>query len=289
MIPRPFAPLLLAAALCTGCRPTVPTAVLHPSQTTSYDARGVVQKFDATGRRAVIAHEAIPGYMEAMTMEFDVAAGALTAEIARGDLVEFRLAVNDTHGWIESLTRTGHTALAPVADTALPEVGTPLPDGALTDERGQPFRLGDYRGRVFAFTFFYTRCPFPDFCPLIANRFGEVQRLLPASGDWSLLSISLDPTTDTPAVLAAHARKVGAADGRWRFATGDAEQLEKLSAPFGLAVVRAGAVLNHNLRTVVVGTDGRVRRIFTGNQWSAAELAAEMQRALAARASGGGE
>ncbi len=282
---RRFLPLLIFAL--AGCDRPPRVAPQSAPETVRYEGRGVLQKIDAAGRRAVIAHEAIPGYMEAMTMEFDVAAGAPLEALAPGDVIQFQLAVNDTHGWIESLTRTGHTALAPTADTALPAVGTPLPDSALTDERGQPFRLSEYRGRVFAFTFFYTRCPFPDFCPLLAERFGAAQRLRLADGGWSLLSISLDPATDTPAVLAAYARKVGAADGRWRFATGDAAQLEKLSAPFGLTVVRAGAVLNHNLRTVVVGADGRVRRIFSGNQWSAAELAAELQRASASPRAGG--
>ena len=288
MLPAPMRslffslPALACVAFFVSCKPAAPVAAQRVPETAIYEGRGVLQKMDLAGRKAVIALEEIPGYMAAMTMEFDVP-DAAAAALERGDVVSFRLAVTPTHGWIERLAKVGHTELAPEPPRAVVEPGAALPDCALVDERGQRFSLGECRGRVLAFTFIYTRCPFPDFCPLLANRFGEVQRALAGAGDgWRLLSITIDPARDTPAELAAYARRVGAVEGRWRFATGEPAELEKLGAQFGITIVREGAVLNHNLRTVVVDAQGRVRRIFSGNDWPAEELAAEMRRAMTA-------
>lgn len=286
MIPRPFAPLLLAAALCTGCRPTAPTAALRPPATVRYEARGVLQKIDVAGRRAVVAHEAIPGYMEAMTMEFDVAAGAPLETLAPGDVIQFQLAVNDTHGWIESLNHTGHTAPAPVPVSAGgPPPGTPLPDCALTDARGQALRLRDFRGRALAFTFIFTRCPLPDYCPLMNRHLNAVQAALTTgeAANWQLLSLSFDPDYDTPARLAAYAAPYQPDPAHWTFATGRAAEVRALGTVFGLAFSNSGTPLEHNLRTVVVDAAGRVQRVFIGNAWTAAELTAEMQRAMTAQ------
>lgn len=277
-----FFPLLISAALVTapGCRRPAPAAGPRAPEITTYQARGVLQKIDAPARRAVIAHEEIPGYMAAMTMEFDLGENAAFGELARGDVVAFQLSVGPAHGWIDRLTKVGHTILADAAPP-VPLAGDALPDCALTDERGQAFQLGALRGRAFAFTFIYTSCPFPDFCPLLAHRFAETQRLLSStdgSAGWQLLSITIDPARDRPAELAAYARRVGAEPGCWRFATGEPGAIEKLGAHFGIAIVREGAVLNHNLRTVVVDAQGRVRKIFSGNQWTGVELAAELRR-----------
>ena len=267
----------LALAACQRATPPGPAA----EKVTTFDSAGVVRKVDIERRRAVIAHEAIPGYMEAMTMEFDVPDAAELGALAPGDAIAFRLSVTDAHGWIDRVRKTGR---APVPEPTASAAATPamLPEATLVDEHGQAFRLADFRGRALALTFIYTRCPYPDFCPLMSNQFGAVQRELAGDGaqNWSLVSITIDPTHDTPEVLAAYAARYQPDAAHWKFATGEAAEIRRLGTAFGLSIVGDGAKLEHNLRTVVVDPSGRVQRVFNGNEWKPAELAAELRRAM---------
>ena len=279
-----FLPLLVFAL--AGCDRPPRVAPQNAPEAVRYEGRGVLQKIDAAGRRAVIAHEEIPGYMEAMTMEFSVPDAPLLAGLVPGDIVTFRLAVTPARGWIDRLQKTGHTAPAPVPISIDgPPPGTPLPDCALTDARGQALRLHDFRGRALAFTFIFTRCPLPDYCPLMNRHLSAVQAALTTgeAANWQLLSLSFDPDYDTPARLAAYAAPYQPDPAHWTFATGRAAEVRALGTVFGLAFANTGTPLEHNLRTVVVDAAGRVQRVFIGNAWTAAELTVEMQRAMAAQ------
>ncbi len=105
---------------------------------------------------------------------------------------------------------------------------------ALLDETGATRRLSEWRGRTLAVTFIYTRCPLPDFCPRMDRQFADVQQIVTDDerlrGRVHLLSISFDPAYDTPAVLATHTKKVGAAPATWSFLTGDEGDVESFAA-----------------------------------------------------------
>jgi len=160
------------------------------------------------------------------------------------------------------------------------EEGQMLPPYPLTNQLGQAFGLTDFKGEVLAFTFIYTRCPLPNFCPRMTSHFLEAQRLLrnePAAPKrWRLLTISFDPEHDTPAVLKAYAAQQGGDPERWLFATGAREELDALTEQFGLSYGRLGDTFDHNLRTVVVDPEGKIKRILIGNEWQPADLVAEI-------------
>ncbi len=91
------------------------------------------------------------------------------------------------------------------------------------------------------------------------------------NGRVRLISITLDPDHDTPAVLVAHAEKRRADPAVWTFLTGDRVTIDRLAGRFGVGVLRNPATptdITHNLRTVLAGADGRVVRIYTGNEWT---------------------
>ena len=280
---------LLALAACH--RAPAPTSA---ASTTVFEVRGVVKKVSAERRKAVIAHEAIPNYMDAMTMEFDVPDAADFAAMQPGGALAFRLSVTDTRSWIDHVRQIadapGSLILAASAADAAPAgqlpPGAPAPDCALVDQRGAALHLADFKGRALAVTFIFTRCPLPDFCPRLSHQFEAVQRALAQPGadaNWQLLSISFDPDYDTPARLAEYAAHFHPDAAHWIFATGARDEVRKFGGAFGLSVAGENAQLNHNLRTVVVDAAGRVQKIFAGNEWTAAELTAEMQRAMIAK------
>ncbi len=274
--------LPLVTLIFPGCE-RAPSSVLPPS-VVSYAVRGVLQSADATNGRAVIAHEEIPGYMAAMTMEFTAAQPVELAGLVPGDVLIFELRVMERESRIAKVKKVGHSALAtPFATTPAEDAtGTLLPDVALVDEHGRPFRLAETKGGALAVTFIFTRCPLPDFCPRMNAHFATVQRALSAStGKWRLLSVTMDPAYDTPARLAEYAARYQP-DQRWSFATGEATEIAKLTAAFGLETKGEGAALTHNLRTIVVDATGRVLRVFTGNEWQPEELIAEMRLEISA-------
>jgi len=286
---RPLLPLLLLLCL-TGCKrgsTGSETAAPKRERVSTYEVRGVLRKLIPGAGKAVIAHEAIPGYMEAMTMEFTAGDAGELAAVQTGDALAFRLNVTEERSWIDRVRKIDATpqvpAPPPAATEALPP-GTPLPDCALTDSRGTPLRLRDFQGRALAFTFIFTRCPLPDFCPRMNAHFAAAQRSLAAAAPdpkWHLLCISLDPEYDTPARLVDYATRYQPDAARWTFATGAPAEIETLARACGLQVARSGALPEHNLRTVVVNAAGRVQRTFTGNEWTPEELVAEMRRAMA--------
>ena len=132
----------------------------------------------------------------------------------------------------------------------------------------------------------YTRCPVPDFCPLMDRQFAEVQQAIretPGLADVRLVSVTLDPEFDTPAVLAAHAKALGADSGLWHFVTGDRAEVLAFAKRFGVITEpgEPGAPVVHNLRTAVIDPQGRLVKAYSGNMWSPAELVADLTAAPA--------
>lgn len=258
-----------------------------PEKAIHFQVRGILHRFTPDRRRAVIAHDEIAGYMKAMTMEFDLGDPGEASDLQPGDILTFRLSVTDTKSWIDQIRKTGRTEL-PASRAATEAAGSPasirtLPDTALIDQRGQRFNLNDLRGRAIAITFMFTRCPLPNFCPLMSRNFEIVQRQLAAAAPaerWRLLSITIDPEHDTPDILAKYAANYAANPQQWLFATGAEADIRQLGSVFGLEFASGGGQINHNLRTVVVDPAGGIQRVFDGNDWQPAELVTEMRRVI---------
>src|SRR5256884_8039530 len=100
-----------------------------------------------------------------------------------------------------------------------------VPTFQLTNQNGQPFGSGQLAGKIWIADFIYTTCPGP--CPMISGRMSELQKPLEKS-DVHLVSFSVDPKKDTPAVLRSYAERLQAQPGRWEFLTGPKYAIYKL-------------------------------------------------------------
>jgi protein SCO1 len=257
----------------------------------TFFVQGVVRELTADRRTAIVDHETIPGYMEAMTMPIEVKDPAELNDLEPGDTIFFRLLVTHDDAWMDQVTRLAKATPEPAPPQGPRqvrwvdplEVGDALPDYPLTNQFGQPFQLRDLHGKAVALTFIFTRCPLPTFCPRMSDHFATAARALKADPDaplnWHLLTVSFDPEHDTPSVLRQYAERYAADPTRWTFATGALLEIDALTEQFGLTFGRTGAVFDHNLRTVVLNPHGIVRRIFVGNQWSPDELVTELTAA----------
>lgn len=281
--------LATAAVLLTGCADSGPEA-------DSYEGRGYIERIEEGGERLLIDHEEIPDFMPPMIMQFKVEDAGETEGLKPGDQIRFDYRVAATRSWIEDIEPTGlrrdPQSREPAASqtgseprgAALLEVGTALPDYEFLDEEGRSVSLSDYRGSVVALTFIFTRCPVPEYCPAMMRNFGDADALLkdspPLAAPWKLVTISFDPENDTPEVMKRYGEAFDYDPQTWDLlTTRSLEPIDGIARNVGLKFGKSNGSYLHNLRTVVVDPEGRIARVFTDEDWSPEELAAEMRRA----------
>jgi len=296
-----FALLVLVSILLAGCREQ-PKSAPEPdkpanlSTNKSFEVRGVIRDVPAGGQTLVVRHEEIPGYMPKMTMELNVRNTNEVLNLQTDDEITFRLvATEDTH-WIENIRRVGRKestnapAPAPAEAQLVHELqpGDDFPDFELLDEHGRTIRFAQFRGQAVAFSLFFTRCPLPDYCPLMNKNFSRARSLLQTNSvtatNWIFLSVSFDSEFDSPLMLSSYAPAYRGNDAsHWLFASASPATLRTMAPQIDFMFQRDDGGFAHNLRTVVLDARGRVQRIFIGNTWPATELADEMRRAMQAK------
>jgi protein SCO1/2 len=264
--------LCLLLLLCLApSRPA--SAVETPSGKTivgdvrSYSARGVIVEIKPGGGEVVIRHEAVPGFMPAMTMPFHVKSTNELVGLTVGDAISFRLIIAGEQSWIENLEKTGHEAVSstsppPVASLSR-RAGHPLLDYKFTNELGASVSFNDFRGDVIVYTFFFTRCPVPDYCPRLSRNFEAVTKKLAATTNgpmnYHLLSVSFDPEFDTPSALREYARRYNYDSNHWSFLTGPKEKIGELARLSGATYSPEEGLFTHNFKTLVIDPAGRLR------------------------------
>ena len=291
--------LALVFSACERKAPPPPQASNTATNTRIFEVGGVVRQVYPEKKQVQIDHENIPDYMPAMTMDFEVKDTNELAGLQPNDRVTFRMVVTRDEGWIENIKKTGQQELvgnAPfpfrrVRDVEPLRVGDVMPNYNFTNELGRSVSLNDFRGKALGLTFLFTRCPFPNFCPRMANNLKAAASALKADStaptNWHLLAITIDPEHDTPKVLQGYAKGYEYDPERWSFVTGDPTDITAISEQFGLQYWRPDPKnpvnISHNLRTVVIDAQGRVQKILPENKWEPAELASELKKAAEAK------
>jgi protein SCO1 len=271
-------------------------AIATSAETRQFAVKGVVKKVEPESSRVVIAHEAIPGFMDAMTMPFRVKSPDILAKVQAGDSVSFRLSVTAEESWIDNIIKIPAINISSAAVTnrestnavsaIAPRHHHPLLDYAFTNELGQPMRLGDFRGQVLAMTFFFSRCPIPDYCPRLMKNFEEAsQKLRNMTGaptNYHFLSVTFDPEFDTPARLKAYAKGYEFDPSHWSFLTGPADKLAELARLSDVKYQRDGAFFNHDMRTLIIDGEGQLRMVFPIGGNLSGSIVEEILKAAAA-------
>ncbi|MHC5536771.1 copper-binding protein [Singulisphaera rosea] len=298
---------LFGWGMLAGCAPDVPSqpapgvkskakTEARTTSTKTYTLVGVVRKINANAKEVLIAHEAIPGFMGAMTMPFSVKDPAIFEDLRQGDEVEGPLRVISEGGMVKDyelvdlvvtkpalaepkvLEGSGRTLAMATAPKRL-EPGQEVPDFTMTTQDGRSLRLEELRGHVVVLTFIYTRCPLPDFCPAMDRKFTELASKVSASpkraAQVRLLSVSFDPEHDTPEVLRKHAAIQGARPPLWTFAVASHDELAKVASPLGLMYGPAKDEIIHNLCTAIIDPSGKLVQLAVGStnkNWSASDM-----------------
>jgi protein SCO1/2 len=259
----------------------------------TYTVHGQVQSITLDRQEAIVKHGEIAGLMPAMTMPYRIREKAELEAVKPGDLIDATLVIAESDAFLTGVKKVGEAPLEqPPADAdrvatasgpAPLKPGEIVPDSTFVDQEGRKRSFNAFRGSTLVVTFIYTRCPLPTFCPLMDRHFAAIQEHLhddPSLKNVHLLTITFDPLYDTPAVLKKHAHELDADLKRWTFLTGDREAIEKFGARFGVAVSRAAndaRDVTHNLRTAIVGPDGKLIKVYTGNEWTPDEILADLK------------
>jgi len=286
---------LIAAVLLAGCH-SGSTAGSEQSSSTNYKVyklRGKVVSTDAAKGEATLNHEAIPGFMDAMTMPYKLKDASILSELHPGDVITADVVVlpdPNADYLLDHIVVVGQARpdYKPPVSYHVPAPGDATPDFKLRNQDGRAIHLGQFKGKALLVTFIYTRCPSPEFCPRVTRNFAEVEKQLAADpaayAKTHLLCVSFDPEHDTPERLRAYGATYIGSDAKnafahWDFAVPEKPVLLEMAKFFDLGMTSdAEGTITHTLSTTLIGPDGKVVRFYPGNEWTAEQVVADVKQ-----------
>ena len=286
---------MIAVVLLAGCHSgsTAGTGQTASPAYKVYKLHGKVVSTDAAKGEVTLNHEAIPGFMEAMTMPYKLKDPTVLGELHPGDVITADVLVSPDPNADYLLDHIVVVAQAkpdakPPVSYHVPAPGDATPDFKLRNQDGRQIHLSQFKGQALLVTFIYTRCPSPEFCPRVTRNFAEVEKQL--AGDPALyakthlLSVSFDPEYDTPERLRAYGATYIGSDAKnafahWDFAVPEKPVLAEMAKWFDLGMTgEADGSITHTLSTTLIGADGKVARFYPGNEWTAEQVFADVKQ-----------
>jgi protein SCO1/2 len=264
------------------------SALSSASDARVFLARGVVEEIQSANLKIIIKHEAVSNYMAAMTMPFKVKNETELADFQRGDQINFQLHVTDDASWVDHFSKIGFVKLTPPTNSvaAVRDEKFELLHYKFTNELGQAVSLSDFPGQALAITFFYTRCPLPDYCPRLSKNFQEASQKLEAMTNaptnWHFLSVSFDPEFDSPETLKSYGQLYQYDPVHWSFLTGPKAQIGELARRSGVTFESTDGTINHNFRTLIIDASGHLQMVFPTTGDLSDQIVSEILKAAVA-------
>ncbi len=286
-------------SMATGChrQQAAPSGSAAESSYKIYKLRGKVVSINAATGEVTINHEAIPGFMEAMTMPYKLKDPNILSELHPGDVLAADLLVSqesDADVVLDHIVvvAQGKPDYKPATIYHVPAQGDAVPDFKLRNQDGRIIHLHQFRGKNLLITFIYTRCPLPNFCPLVTRNFASIDKQLSADpklkGKTHLLCVSFDPEHDTPERLKAYGEEyIGSSSkfafANWDFAVPEPAVLKEMAKFFDVGMTtEQDQTITHTLSTTLVGRDGKVVKFYPGNEWTADQVVVDVKQSLGA-------
>jgi protein SCO1 len=269
-----FTFVVALSLLLLGCK--------HSPKTYTLTGRVISKEPDA--QQLVVDNDDIPGFMAAMTMPYPVKDPDGFERVQAKDVIRAEVVVGPSGKfWLEHVTVIGKAAAQSPAQGPTPQVltvGDKVPDVPMVNQDGKTLHLGQFEGKVVLLTFIYTRCPFPDYCPLLSRQFAAIQKELAKNPEdykkTHLISISLDPTYDRPPVLREYGLSYMEHDPKgfehWDFVSTTPADLRELASSFGLTYYEDGGLISHAMNTILLAVNGAVANMWPNNEWRPSEV-----------------
>jgi protein SCO1/2 len=247
----------------------------------------VVNKQPET-QELLINNDNIPGFMSPMTMPYPVKDSEGFQTVQRGDVIHADIIVEPQGKfWLEHLTVVGKITPAPAdATSQVLTIGDKIPDVPMINQDGKTLNFAQFNGKIVLLTFIYTRCPFPNYCPLLSRQFAAVQRELAKNpNDYEkthLISVTLDPTYDQPQVMREYGLTYVEHDPKgfehWDFVSTTPADLRKLASSFGLTYYEQSGTISHAMNTILLAANGTVVDTWPDSDWRVSEVLDVMHR-----------
>ena len=278
---KPFTTAILVLAV------VVSLCGQRQAQTQVQTLSGMVVDVKPSERLLVVSHDPVPGVMPAMIMPFEVRDEGQLRGLTPGTIINFTLRTTAGKTYAESLQVVRYQSgeqdpltvrrlrlLRSAHAAAQLDVNQAVPNFTLTDQTHTQISLAQLRGKVVVMNFIYTSCALPQFCYRMTNHFSALQNRFkgPDGRDLVLLSVTFDPTRDTPERLDDYASQWKADAARWHFLTGPSDEIRRLADAFGLDYFPDEGLITHSLRTVVIDRAGRLLANVEGNRFTAQQL-----------------
>jgi len=262
-----------------------------------YKLRGKVVASNSSAGEVTLNHEAIPGYMDAMTMPYKLKDPSILGELHPGDVITADVLVSqgdDATVLLDHIVvvAQGKPDYRPAMIYHVPEKGDAVPDFKLRNQDSRTIHLSQFHGQELLITFIYTRCPLPNFCPLVTRNFAEIGKQINADqalrGKMHLLCVSFDPEHDTPDRLKAYGEQYIGSDAKsvfahWDFAVPEKPVLTEMAKYFNVGMSDASdGTITHTLSTTLIGRDGKVLKFYPGNEWTSQQVIADVKQSLGA-------
>jgi protein SCO1/2 len=269
------------------------TASTAPQQFKTYPMRGKIVSTNTATGEVTIDHQAIPGFMEAMTMPYKLRDTRILTELHPGDLITADVLVSQTADaavYVDHFVVIGQAKpdYRPAVQYHVPQTGDKVPDFRLVNEDGHPIHMAQFHGKALLLTFIYTRCPLPDFCPRVTHDFAVLEKSLALNpalyAKTHLLCASFDPDGDTPARLKGYGETyMGSmapkAFAHWDFAVSSKAELQPMAQWFDVGLTsEPDGTITHTLSTTLIGPDGKVVRFYPGNEWTPEQVLSDVQK-----------
>jgi protein SCO1 len=260
---------------------------------------GLVLAVDAAHRSMTVSCNSVPGYMDAMTMPFDVREAKMLDGIKPGAAIDFTLVVNGDSSYAENIRVHRYENLEqeplearrlaivsklanPGAAASVLSAQQPVPDFVLTDQARKKIAFSELKGKVVAISFAYVQCPNPAYCYRLTNHLGQLQKRFAKNlgSDLVLLTIIIDPEHDQNDAINKYAGMFNASPQTWHFLTGALPDVQRVSRMFGMEFWSDEGFLTHSFHTVVIDRMGKLFANLEGNQFTSQQLGDLVQTVL---------
>jgi protein SCO1/2 len=252
---------------------------------------GLVLKVDAAHRSMTVSCNGVPGYLDAMTMPFEVRDAKMVDAIRPGASIDFTFVVNGDSSYAENIRIRRYENLEQeplqarrlgiVSDLANPAAAVNVlnsrdlvPDFTLTDQARNKIVFSQLKGKVVTLNFAYVRCPNPAYCFRLTGNLGQLQKRFAnrLGADLVLLTIIIDPEHDENDAINKYAGIWNADPQTWHFLTGPLPEVQRVSRMFGMDFWNEEGFLTHTFHTVVIDRQGKLFANLEGNQFTSQQL-----------------
>lgn len=296
-------PFLLHEVLSWGVMKTEVTltlvllllAAMPLSAAETHAMSGLVLKVDATHKSVTVSCNGVPGYMDAMTMPFDVRDAKILDGIKPGANIDFTVVVNGETSYAENIrlhqyenleqeplearrlsivSKLANPAGAASVLASIVKAQQAVPDFTLTDQARNKIAFSQLKGRVIAISFAYVQCPNPAYCYRLTNHLGQLQKRFAdrLGSDLVLLTIIIDPEHNENDAINKYAAIWKANPQSWHFLTGPLPEVQRVSRMFGMEFWSDEGFLTHSFHTVVVDRGGNLFANLEGNRFTSEQL-----------------